>query len=118
MNFSDVKLVKSTDPLSPNDHSVSFLLNNKLTEIFFSWENNDGEGWSFVLILNHPDCDYSLQEDGEVSRATKEILNDLADELEVDTSFVSSLTKEILVLAQPLYDNSPNCTASESYYGI
>jgi hypothetical protein len=97
--------------------NVKFIFNDSLVEIYFEWNSNEGEKWSFTTTLIHPDIDYSLNESGNIDSSIKELLSDMAEELEIQKDFIKPLSLEILKIAKPLYENHPVSSPSDSYYG-
>lgn len=110
------------------DTSVEFLIDDKKVEIHFEWNSNDGEEWSFDLLLNHPDIYWSMTTKYYRPSCITHLLDDLSgsDNVkhgsenipEIHQHHINQLSNKINAIIKPYHDKQPSCTPSESYYGI
>ena len=118
MTFTPPKLVigKALD-----DDSVEFLVDDKKTEIYFNWSANDGEKWTFDLLLNHPDLAYSMNATYYNKSCINELIKDLSyneNVTEIPQNTLEELSKQINAIIEPHHDNRPIGSAHDCYYGI
>lgn len=98
-----------------NGISADFLLSNEKTlTLYLSWNNNEGEKWSFdvlINLLNRNDFEY------QTSHFQKRSLLEASDYLEtnIETSEINSIYDFIMEQKTAL---TPSTSSCENYYGI
>lgn len=116
MQLTHLQSIEKKSPFDSN--GVSFNLDGRPCQMYFDWDSNGGEKWTFDICFNHPDVGDSLQGCGEIEGTVGRLLEYSAEVLGQPKSCTKQATAEILTLAQKFYDRKPQCTPEESYYGI
>jgi hypothetical protein len=104
--------------------SIQFRLNGICVEMFFGWDNSEGEQWKFSLTLNHPLLGFSIDENGGTVGDIARLIRDMNEELELEgvktVGFfeMDELVPAIVEAVKPAYLNSPNHSASDDYSGV
>jgi predicted dithiol-disulfide oxidoreductase (DUF899 family) len=110
MAFKNIK----TDSIN-NGVSAHFLLENRKTlTLDISWNNNDGEKWSFDVLINalgRNDFDY------QTSHFDKNSLKDALNYLETKATPEETRTITLFILEQKELIK-PKASSYENYYGI
>jgi hypothetical protein len=124
MKFTQPKLVVSG---AFNDTSVEFMLDDKKVEIHFEWSSNDGDGWSFDLLLNHPDIYWSITTKYYRDSCITILLSDLSgsDDVKHGADNVADIPQHIInelgvlinAIIKTYHKNHPTCSAKDNYFG-
>lgn len=113
--------IEKTSPLSPD--GLTFEINNQPIELYYEWSSNEGEKWTFELVLNHPELDFSITGQCRNKNDLANLLKDLVHELpELQKHFINTahnLCNDLFQkLAPSLRERMPTSTPEESYFGI
>lgn len=103
--------------------SLQFSVNGVDVDMFYGWDNCEGNKWAFCLTLKHPLINFSIDEKGGQAADISRLIGYMNAALEsAGKETVGFLARAELVPAitealKPTYLKAPTHSASDDYYG-